>query len=136
MIPRYSLPKMSNIWSEENKFQKMLDIEILSCEAMSELGIVPKKELAKIRSKAKFDVKRIEEIEKSTRHDVIAFLHNIAEHVGLSSRYVHQGLTSSDVLDTGLSVMMKEAADILLDDLNLLKSELRTETSCIKSGPA
>jgi adenylosuccinate lyase len=125
MIPRYSRPIMASIWSDENKFQKMLDIEILACEAMSNLGKVPKKELQKIKSKAKFNVKRIEKIEQKTRHDVIAFLHNIAEHVGPASRFVHQGLTSSDVLDTALSVMMKEAAGILLDDLKKLSNELR-----------
>ncbi len=125
MIPRYSLPKMSAIWSDENKFQKMLDVEILVCEALASLGKIPEKELKKIKSKAKFDVKRIEEIEKTTRHDVIAFLHNIAEYIGDSSRFVHQGLTSSDVLDTGLSVMMKESADIILEDLKALKEELR-----------
>jgi len=125
MIPRYSLPRMSAIWSDENKFQKMLDIEILACEALSNLGKIPKKELKKIKSKAKFDVKRIEKIEKSTRHDVIAFLHNIAEYIGDSSRFVHQGLTSSDVLDTGLSIMMQESADIILEDLKALKEELR-----------
>ncbi len=125
MIPRYSLPKMSAIWSDENKFQKMLDIEILACEALASLGKIPKKELRKIKSKAKFNIKRIEKIEKTTRHDVIAFLHNIAEYIGDSSRFVHQGLTSSDVLDTGLSIMMKESADIILEDLKILKEELR-----------
>jgi adenylosuccinate lyase len=124
MIPRYSLPEMVKIWSDENRFQKMLDIEILACEAMSNLGKVPKKDLRKIKSKAKFSVKRIEKIEQKTRHDVIAFLHNIAEHVGPASRFVHQGLTSSDVLDTALSVMMKEAADIILEDLKKLRTEL------------
>jgi len=132
MIPRYSLPRMSAIWSEENKFQKMLDIEILACEALANLGKIPQKELKKIKSKAKFNVKRIEEIEKSTRHDVIAFLHNIAEYIGDSSRFVHQGLTSSDVLDTGLSVMMKEAADIILEDLGVLKEELRKKAKKYK----
>ena len=78
MIPRYSLPRMSAIWSDQNKFQKMLDVEILACEALANLGKIPKKELKKIKSKARFNIKRIEEIEKSTRHDVIAFLHNIA----------------------------------------------------------
>ena len=125
MIPRYSLPKMAAIWDEQNKFQKMLDIEILACEAMANLGKVPRKELKKIKSKASFNVKRIEKIEQKTRHDVIAFLHNIAEYVGPASRFVHQGLTSSDVLDTALSVMMKESADILIVDLNKLKQELR-----------
>jgi len=125
MISRYSLPRMSAIWSDENKFQKMLDVEILACEALTILGKIPKKELKKIKLKAKFNVKRIEKIEKTTRHDVIAFLHNIAEYIGDSSRFVHQGLTSSDVLDTGLSVMMKESADIILEDLKMLKEELR-----------
>jgi len=133
MIPRYSRPKMASIWSDENKFQKMLDIEILACEAMSNLGKVPRKELQKIKSKARFNVKRIEKIEEKTRHDVIAFLHNIAEHVGPSSRFVHQGLTSSDVLDTALSIMMKESADILLDDLKKLKSALRTKAKKYKN---
>ena len=132
MIPRYTLPTMAKIWSDENRFQKMLDIEILACEAMAQLGLVPEKELLKIKSKAKFDVKRIEEIEKDTRHDVIAFLHNIAEHIGTSSRYVHQGLTSSDVLDTALSVMMKEAGDIILDDLNKLREALRKKAKKYK----
>jgi adenylosuccinate lyase len=125
MIPRYSLPKMSAIWSDENKFQKMLDVEILACEALASLGKIPQKELKKIKSKARFNVKRIEEIEKTTRHDVIAFLQNIGEYIGDSSRFVHQGLTSSDVLDTGLSIMMKESAEIILEDLKILKEELR-----------
>jgi adenylosuccinate lyase len=132
MIPRYSLPRMSAIWSDENKFKKMLDIEILVCEALANLGKIPQKELKKIKSKAKFDVKRIEEIEKTTRHDVIAFLHNIAEYIGDSSRFVHQGLTSSDVLDTGLSIMMKESADIILEDLSELKEELRKKADKYK----
>jgi len=133
MIARYSLPKMASIWSDENKFQKMLDIEILACEAMANLGKVPRKELQKIKRKARFNVKRIEKIEEKTRHDVIAFLHNIAEHVGSSSRFVHQGLTSSDVLDTALSIMMKEAADIILDDLKKLKSILRNKAKKYKN---
>jgi adenylosuccinate lyase len=132
MIPRYSLPRMSAVWSDENKFQKMLDVEILACEALANLGKIPQKDLKKIKSKAKFDVRRIEKIEKTTRHDVIAFLHNIAEHIGDSSRFVHQGLTSSDVLDTGLSVMMKEAADIILEDLRILKEDLRKKASRYK----
>ncbi|MDP2922005.1 MAG: adenylosuccinate lyase [Candidatus Omnitrophota bacterium] len=132
MIPRYSLPRMAAIWSDENKFQKMLDIEILACEALSSLGKIPKKELKKIKSKARFNVKRIEEIEKTTRHDVIAFLHNIAEYIGSSSRFVHQGLTSSDVLDTGLSIVMRESADIILEDLKALKEEFRKKAKKYK----
>ena len=123
---------MSKIWSDENRFQKMLDVEILACEAMADLGKVPRKELKKIKSKAKFSIKRIEQIERKTRHDVIAFLHNIAEHVGSSSRFVHQGLTSSDVLDTALSVMMKEAIDSLLKSLKLLREELRRKAKKYK----
>jgi adenylosuccinate lyase len=123
---------MSAIWSDENKFQKMLDVEILACEALADLGKIPQKELKNIKSKAKFDVKRIEEIEKTTRHDIIAFLHNIAEYIGDSSRFVHQGLTSSDVLDTGLSVMMKESADVILEDLKALKQELRKKAAKYK----
>ncbi|MBU1853663.1 MAG: adenylosuccinate lyase, partial [Candidatus Omnitrophica bacterium] len=132
MIPRYSIPKMAKIWSDENKFQKMLDIEILACEAMADLGKVPKKELKKIKRKARFSVKRIEKIEETTRHDIVAFLRNIAEYIGSSSRFVHQGLTSSDVLDTALSVMMKEAASILLEDLKILKEALRKKAKKYK----
>jgi adenylosuccinate lyase len=132
MIPRYSLPRMTAIWSDENRFQKMLDIEILACEALAKLGKIPQKDLKKIKQKARFNVKRIEEIEKTTRHDVIAFLHNIAEYIGSSSRFVHQGLTSSDVLDTGLSVMMREAADLILEDLKILKEGLRKKAKKYK----
>jgi len=124
---------MSAIWSSENRFQKMLDIEILACEALANLGKIPQKELKKIKSKARFNIKRIGEIEKTTRHDVIAFLHNIAEYIGSSSRFVHQGLTSSDVLDTGLSIMMKESADIILEDLMALKEELRKKAKKYKN---
>jgi len=111
----------------------MLDVEILACEALARLGKIPQKELKKIKSKARFNVKRIEKIEKTTRHDVIAFLHNIAEYIGNSSRFVHQGLTSSDILDTGLSVMMKESADIILEDLRILKEELRKKAKKYKN---
>lgn len=132
MIPRYSLPRMTRIWSDENRFQKMLDIEILACEAMADLGKVPKKELKKIKSKARFNVKRIERIEQKTRHDIIAFLHNIAEHIGSSSRFLHQGLTSSDILDTSLSLIMKEAAGIILEDLKELKGALHKKAKKYK----
>ncbi|MFH1478894.1 MAG: adenylosuccinate lyase [Candidatus Omnitrophota bacterium] len=133
MIQRYSLPKMASLWSDDFKFQKMLEIEILACEAMSDLGKVPKKDLKIIKSKAKVSAKRIAEIEKKTRHDVIAFLHNIAEHIGDASRFVHQGLTSSDVLDTALSVTMRDACDIILDDLKILKQELRKKAKKYKN---
>lgn len=132
MIPRYSLPEMSKIWSDENRFRIMLDIELLACSAMAHLGKVPKKELKKIKSKANFNVKRIEKIEQKTRHDVIAFLHNIGEYIGTSSRFLHQGLTSSDVLDTALSVMMRHSTGILFSGLKELKKALRKKAKKYK----
>jgi len=114
MIARYTRPEMGAIWSEENKFRIWLRIEILACEAMRDLGEIPTKDLQNIRRRAAFDVARIEEIERETNHDVIAFLTNVAEHVGPSARYIHRGLTSSDVLDTALAVQMVEAADRLI----------------------
>lgn len=117
MIERYSLPEMSAIWSLENKFQKWLDIEIAACEANSKLGKIPIKDLKIIKKKAKFEVKRINEIEKETNHDVIAFLTNLAENIGSSSRFVHLGLTSSDIGDTANSLLLKESAVLLIKDI-------------------
>lgn len=125
MIERYSLPEMKAIWSPKNKFQKWLDIEILACEAQVELGVVPKDALKEIKTKARFDVERIEEIEKEVEHDVIAFLTSVSEFVGPSSKYIHYGMTSSDVVDTGLSLQMKEAIDILIDDAKNLEALLK-----------
>ncbi len=125
MIKRYSLPKMSAIWTEENKFRKMLAVEIAACEAMARLGQVPKESVAVIKRHAAFDVERIKEIEDKTNHDVVAFLMNLAETIGDDAKYLHLGMTSSDVLDTSLAIMMREAADILIDDLNLLLKALR-----------
>jgi len=123
MIRRYTRPEMGNIWSEENRFRVWLDIEILACEAQSELGVIPQKALTTIRRKAHVDVKRIDEIEREVNHDVIAFLTNVGENIGSESRYIHLGMTSSDVLDTGLSVQMKQSAELLVKDLEAL-SEL------------
>ncbi len=117
MIKRYSLPRMAAVWSEENRFRKMLDVELLACEAMSKLNQVPKRAFSKIKKKARFSITRIKEIEAETHHDVIAFLQNIAENVGDDARFIHMGLTSSDALDTGLSVQMREACDILIEDV-------------------
>jgi adenylosuccinate lyase len=114
MIPRYSCPEMRAIWTLEHKFRTWLEIEILATEAQVELGIVPKEALAEIREKASFNVGRIEEIEHQTNHDVIAFLTNVAENVGDASKWIHHGMTSSDIVDTALSVQMKNAADILI----------------------
>lgn len=124
MINRYTRPEMGKIWTEENKFQTWLDIEILACEAQAELGVIPKEAVKFIRDKAKFDVKRIDEIEAEVKHDVIAFLTNVGEYVGHESRFIHLGMTSSDILDTGLSLQMKQSADLLLKDLSELKDVL------------
>lgn len=120
MIPRYSLPRMSAIWSDENRFKAMLDVELFACEALARLGKIPKQSLFQIQKKARFSVERIREIELETNHDVIAFLKNISEHIGEDAKYVHMGLTSSDVLDTALSVQMRDACDILIEDVQKL----------------
>ncbi|MDA8095986.1 MAG: adenylosuccinate lyase [Clostridia bacterium] len=120
MIDRYTLPEMRAIWSEENKYRKWLEVEILACEALSELGQVPAEAVEGIRSRADFKVERILEIEKVTRHDVIAFLTNVGEYVGEESKYIHLGMTSSDVVDTALAVRMVEAGQQILTRLKEL----------------
>lgn len=117
MIDRYTLPKMREIWSEEHKFQTWLAVEIAACEAWNKLGKVPASALNKIKSKATFSVKKINEIEKTVDHDVIAFLTNVAENVGPDSRFIHQGLTSSDVVDTAFSLVLRETAEIIIKDV-------------------
>ena len=119
MIPRYSRPEMAAIWEPEARFRIWLDIEILACEAQArDLGVIPREAVREIRKRGTFEIERIDELEKETRHDVIAFLTNVAEHVGEPSRFVHQGMTSSDVLDTCLSVQLARAADILITDID------------------
>lgn len=135
MIPRYSLPRMSKIWTEENKFETMLDVEIAACEAMAKLGKVPKTALHTIKAKAKFDVERIKEIEKSTNHDVVAFISNLAENIGEDAKYIHMGLTSNDVLDTSLSVLMQQAADLLIEDAKNLLRALKKKARRYKTAP-
>ena len=125
MIPRYSRPAMAAIWEPQAKFQIWLDIELYACDAQAELGLIPEEAARTIRSRAKFDVARIDEIEKETKHDVIAFLTNVAEHVGPDSRFLHLGLTSSDILDTCFAVQLSRAADFLLDDLDALLAALK-----------
>jgi len=125
MIERYTLPRMAKIWNEENKFKKMCDIEVLACEALSRLGKIPKASLAKIKKKACVNVDKIKEIEKSTKHDVVAFLVNLSEKIGPEAKYLHMGLTSNDVLDTTLGLLMKETSALLLDDLRKLCIALR-----------
>ena len=121
MIPRYTRPEMGRIWTDENKFGIWLRIEVLACEAMHALGLVPKADLKRIQSRARFNVRRIEAIERKVNHDVIAFLTNVAEHVGPSSRFIHKGMTSSDVLDTALAVQMVEASDLLLEKIRAVR---------------
>jgi len=116
---------MTAIWSEENRFRKMLDVELLACEALCKLGKIPKHSLFQIQKKARFDVDRINEIEKATNHDVIAFIKNLTEHIGEDAKFVHMGLTSSDVLDTGLSIQMQESCDILIADVKKLLRIMR-----------
>jgi adenylosuccinate lyase len=117
MIDRYTLPKMREIWSEEHKFQTWLEVEIAACEAWARLGKIPQTALRKIKSKANFSIKRINEIEKTVDHDVIAFLTSVAERVGPDSRFIHMGLTSSDVVDTSLALIMRDTADIIIKDV-------------------
>jgi len=121
MIPRYTRPEMAKIWEDENKFAIWLRIEILACEAMHKLGAVPAADLKRIQKRASFNVSRINEIEEDVQHDVIAFLTNVAEHVGPSSRFIHKGMTSSDVIDTALAVQMVEAADRLIAGVELVR---------------
>ncbi|HOW03200.1 MAG TPA: adenylosuccinate lyase [Caldisericia bacterium] len=125
MIKRYTLQNMKNVWSEETKFSKMLEIELLICEAWNKLGKIPDNSLLNIKSKAKFNIERIKEIEKITNHDVIAFVTNVSENIGDDGRFIHMGATSSDILDTALALQMRDAVDILIDDLLKLKDALR-----------
>jgi len=118
MIPRYTRPEMAKIWTEQRKFETWLEIELLVCEALSELGEIPSEAVREIREKSKFDVQQINEIEKVTKHDVIAFLTNVGESIGPLSRYLHYGLTSSDILDTSLALLLKEASEIILQDIH------------------
>ena len=125
MIERYTLPKMGEIWGEENKFKKMCEIEVLACEALSKLGKIPKTSLYKIKKNARVDTDRIKEIEKSTKHDVVAFLVDLSDKIGPEAKYLHMGLTSNDILDTTLGLLMKESSSLLLDDLKQLARALR-----------
>ena len=133
MIPRYSRDKMNGIWRPENRYQKWLDIEILACEAMAKKGDIPEKSLKNIKERAGFDTARIEELEKTIKHDVIAFLTSLTEKVGEDGRFIHMGLTSSDILDTSLAVLLREASQILIDDVNLLLPVLKAKATEYKN---
>ena len=127
MIDRYTRPAMRKIWSEQNKFARWLEIEILACEAWAELGKIPKDVPPRLRQRASFDIKRIDEIEAVVRHDVIAFVSAVGETAGEDSKYIHFGLTSYDVVDTALSSLLKEAADVILADLRRLGEVLKKQ---------
>ena len=135
MIERYTLPEMGAVWSQQNKFQKWLDVEIAVCEVHAEDGTIPRDALDKIRSKATFTVERINEIEKTTDHDVIAFTTNLAENIGPASRFVHYGLTSSDVVDTANALLLKDASDILLKRVDALLDVLKRRAFEFKDTP-
>lgn len=132
MIARYSRKQVSDIWSDEARFKIWLDIEILACEAQANLGIIPKLAVKNIRAKAKFNTQKILRIEEKVKHDVIAFLTNVGEYVGMDSRFIHLGMTSSDVVDTCLSVQMKQAGEIILKDLIDVKESLKKKAKKYK----
>jgi adenylosuccinate lyase len=125
LIDRYSREEISAVWSAENRYHKWLEIEILVCEALAQKGEIPFSALENIKAKAGFDVGKIDEIEKTTKHDVIAFLTDVSQRVGEDGRFLHLGLTSSDILDTSLGLLLREAADILLADLERLLAALK-----------
>ena len=137
MIERYSLPQMKSIWQEEFKFKTMLAIEILALEAYASKEIVPAQAVKRIRQKARFNLKEIQKIEEKTQHDVVAFVANVSQYIGKDAQYLHMGLTSSDVLDTTLSVQLKDASEILIEDLEKLlkvlaqKAKIYKHTACI-----
>src|SRR4026208_1322092 len=135
MIDRYTLPEMGALWSEQNKFQKWLDVEIAVCEVHAEMGTIPREALEQIKAGAKFSVARINEIEKTTNHDVIAFTTNLAESIGEPARFVHYGLTSSDVVDTANALLLRDACDLLLKKIDALLAVLKRRAFEFKKTP-
>ena len=135
MIDRYTLPEMGALWSEQTRFQKWLDVEIAVCEVHTEMGTIPREALEQIKSRAKFFVARINEIEKTTDHDVIAFTTNLAESIGDAARFVHYGLTSSDVVDTANALLLREACDLLLKKVDALVAVLKRRAFEFKDTP-
>ncbi|HVO03995.1 MAG TPA: adenylosuccinate lyase [Candidatus Cybelea sp.] len=135
MIPRYSRPEMARIWEPENRFRIWFEIEAHACDAQAELGVIPKEAAKAVWERGKWEIARIDEIERETKHDVIAFLTNLAEHVGPEARFVHQGMTSSDVLDTCLAVQLKQAAELLEADLVALLAALKRRALEYKTTP-
>ena len=135
MIPRYTLPEMASIWEPKNKFKIWLKIEIFACEALANRGEIPKSALKDIQEKSDFEVERIDEIEREVKHDVIAFLTCVAEYVGSSARYMHVGMTSSDVLDTALAVQLKQASTLILKELKAFQGALKSQALRHKKTP-
>ncbi|HNS14992.1 MAG TPA: adenylosuccinate lyase [Syntrophorhabdaceae bacterium] len=136
MIERYTLQRMAKVWTDENRFSKWLDIEVLICEAYGELSLIPAEDLKTIKERARFDVGKILEIEKRTKHDVVAFIECVSEYVGPSSKYIHMGATSSDILDTSFACLLKEASDILVEDITALMDVLKEKAYQHKMTPA
>ena len=135
MIPRYTLPEMAAIWEPQNKFSIWLKIEILACEALAQRGEIPATALKDIQQKSDFNIDRIDEIEREVRHDVIAFLTCVGEYVGPSSRYIHMGMTSSDVLDTALAVQMKQSATLIIKEASAFLAALKKRAYEHKDTP-
>ncbi len=135
MIPRYSLPEISGIWTDENKYDLWKEIEVLYCEGLAEYGHIPKKAAREIRKKADYDIKRVLKIEKKTRHDVIAFLTNMTEYIGESGRYLHMGMTSSDLLDTTLACQMREAGMVIQNKQKKLRTILKRQALRYRNVP-
>lgn len=135
MIERYTLPEMGSLWSDQNKFQKWLEVEIAVCEVHAEMGTIPQDALEQIKARAKFSVERINEIENITQHDVIAFTTNLAENIGDASRFVHYGLTSSDVVDTANALLLRDACDVLLKKIESLLEALKKRAWEFKDTP-
>jgi adenylosuccinate lyase len=135
MIQRYTLPEMGALWTEQSKFQKWLDVEIAVCEVHAEMGTIPREALAEIKTRAKFSVARINEIEQTTNHDVIAFTTNLAENIGDAARFVHYGLTSSDVVDTANALLLRDACDVLLAKVAAFQEVLKRRAHEFKHTP-
>ena len=128
MIPRYNRPKIEAIWSENNKFQIWTDIECLIAEQLANLGEIPKEAAEDIRKKAKFNVEEINEIEKETRHDVIAYINNVSSYIGDNAKYFHHGVTSSDIIDTSFSIQLKQSSEIIIKQLKKLLVALKKKS--------
>jgi adenylosuccinate lyase len=135
MIPRYSRPEMARVWSDENRFATWLKVELAASEVLAERGVVPREALAAIRQKARFEVARIDAIEREVQHDVIAFVSNVAENVGPEGRWLHHGLTSSDVVDTALALLLRESCDLILADLDALRTAVKQRAFEFQHAP-